>query len=108
MLGTVNSTFASQSYLAEQINLLWKVQWESEWREARKKHKKKDNLKTYQKISVDLQSMSKYDVSGFTKKSSNLKKKMYKQKKNQFTLGFDVGFTKQLSLVNNLHQLDAI
>jgi hypothetical protein len=52
--------------------------------------------------------MSKYDVSGFTKKSSNLKKKMYKQKKNQFTLGFDVGFTKQLSLVNNLHQLDAI
>lgn len=98
LLGTVNSTFAAQSYLAEQFNLLWKIQWENEWKEARKKHKKLTQQKlSYGSVEVDLQALAKGEVSGYTRRGSAAKKKMYKQKKNKFTLGFDIGFSKHLA-----------
>jgi hypothetical protein len=50
--------------------------------------------------------MSKKDISGFARRGSAAKKKLYKQKKNQFTLGFDVGFTKQLTNENNTFTLN--
>ena len=100
-LGTVNSTLASQSFMAEQVNLLWKIQWECEWREARKKHKKIMHDKKNTNLQVDLQSMAKGDISGYTKRGAASKKKIYKQKKNQFTLGFDIGFTQQIESSNS-------
>lgn len=101
-IGTTDTGFAAQSHLAEQINLLWKIQWDLEWREARKKQKKLSQDKKKVAVGVDLSSMSKGDVSGFTRRGSAAKKKIYKQKKNQFTLGFDVGFSKQVIAENNV------
>ena len=42
--GQLNSSEVNTAYLAEQINLLWRVQWESEWASA-----KKNRLKSYTK-----------------------------------------------------------
>ena len=88
----------SVTYLAEQTNLLWKLQWENEWKEARKKRlvALKSNLRT---ASIDLYSMSKgiVDTSGNKKKKNKVKTHFGK---NLFTLGFDVGFTKALIKTN--------
>ena len=35
--GNISSNELNVAYLAEQINMLWKLQWEQEWREAKKK-----------------------------------------------------------------------
>lgn len=101
LLGTNSVNFASQSHMSEQINLLWKIQWDVEWRESRRKQKRMNQDKKKGGLSIDLQAMSKGDVSGFTRRGSAAKKKLYKQKKSQFTLGFDVGFTKNISTDNN-------
>ena len=84
-------------YAAEQFNLLWKLQWESEWKEAKKKRllyikKKKSSLK------FDLLSMSSGQVSLSKSSKSSLKRK--DQYKNIFSLGFDSGFTKILIKTN--------
>ena len=100
-VGSSNTSVVSHLHMAEQINLLWKIQWDLEWKEAKKKQKKIIQEKKKGGVIVDLQSMSKKDISGFSRRGSAAKKKMYKQKKNQFTLGFDVGFTKQVSTENN-------
>ncbi len=71
-LGVTNVAAASQFFLAEQVNLLWKIQWESEWKEARKKHKKLKQEKKGAHVGVDLQAMSRFDVGGFTKKKGNI------------------------------------
>jgi len=65
----------SITYLAEQTNLLWKLQWENEWKEAKKKRlfAMKSNVKV---TSVDLYSMSK----GIVDTSNNKKKKKTKIK----------------------------
>jgi len=80
--------------LAEQINLLWKLQWEHEWREAKKKRlsamKKKSTI-----FKIDLYSMSQGMVGDYSKKVKKTKKQK-SLKKNYFTLGFDPGFTKSL------------
>lgn len=80
--------------LAEQINLLWKLQWEHEWREAKKKRlsamKKKSSI-----FKIDLYSMSQGLVGDYSKKIKKTKKQK-SLKKNYFTLGFDPGFTKAL------------
>lgn len=76
------------SYLAEQMNFLWKTQWEAEWRKAKKK--RVETLK-YKKglYKIDLKSMSEGNF--------NERKKKKKDKiQNAFTLGFDPGFTKIL------------
>ena len=83
------------AYLAEQVNLLWKLQWEQEWKEAKKKRVatlKKDAGIT----KIDLYSMSQGMVGNYSKKADKSKKQKSGLKKNYFTLGFDPGFTKAL------------
>lgn len=91
------------TYLAEQINLLWKLQWENEWREAKKKRlvSMKSNFKV---TNIDLYSMSKgiVDTSGNKKSKKKVKNQFGK---NLFTLGFDPGFTKALIKVNYVNSL---
>lgn len=73
---------------------MWRLQWEREWREARKKRffSVKNNIHG---VNIDLAAMAKMQVGGgLKKKDQNLKK--IKTKKNCFTLGFDPGFTKLL------------
>lgn len=95
LYGNVPSNELNVAYLAEQVNLLWKLQWEQEWREAKKKRlvflKKDSNL-----YKVDLYSMAKGNITGFTKKGDKAKKQKQVVKKNYFSLGFDPGFTKAL------------
>lgn len=87
------------TYLAEQINLLWKLQWENEWKEAKKKRlvAMKSN---YKSTSVDLYSMSKGIVDSSGNKKSKKKNIKSQFSKNLFTLGFDPGFTKALIKAN--------
>jgi hypothetical protein len=69
------------AYSAEQINNLWKLQWEDEWttaRQARIKQTKKS--KNFYK--VDLKLIASASVSTKNKKSKN------------YLVGFDTGFTK--------------
>ena len=95
----------SVTYLAEQTNLLWKLQWENEWKEARKKRlvAVKSNIRS---ASVDLYSMSKgiVDTSGNKKQKKKVKTHFGK---NLFTLGFDVGFTKALIKTNYANMLSS-
>mgnify|MGYP003878936079 FL=1 len=92
------------TYLAEQTNLLWKLQWENEWKEARKKRlvAMRSNIRV---TSVDLYSMSK----GIVDNSNNKKiKKKVKSSfsKNLFTLGFDPGFAKALIKANYINTIN--
>lgn len=93
--GNISSSELNVAYLAEQVNMLWKLQWEQEWREAKKKRlvylKKDVNL-----YKVDLYSMSKGLVGGYTKRGDKAKKQKQTTRKNYFSLGFDTGFTKTL------------
>lgn len=95
LYGNIPVNELNVAYLAEQVNLLWKLQWEQEWREAKKKRllslKKDSSI-----FKVDLYSMSKGVVSGFTKSGEKAKKQKQIVKKNYFSLGFDPGFTKAL------------
>jgi len=95
----------SIAHLAEQTNLLWKLQWENEWKEARKKRlvAMKSNIRV---TSVDLYSMSK----GIVDNSNNKKaKKKVKSTfgKNLFTLGFDPGFAKALIKANYISNINS-
>ena len=99
--GNTNSAIVSQLHLAEQINLLWKIQWESEWKEVRRRQKRQLQNNSKTTLNVDLQSMASKEISGYTRRGAASKKKLYKQKKNQFTLGFDIGFSKQVLVENN-------
>ena len=82
------------AYAAEQFNLLWKVQWENEWLDAKKKRlqliKKRKGL-----VKVDLASMARGQLN-VSKSSQTGSKKKSKTSKNAFNLGFDPGFTKML------------
>lgn len=86
--GNISSEKLNVSYLAEQINLLWKLQWESEWKSARKKLLRYSSRPNYF-YKIDLSSVAKGHVGGSSKKS--------KQKgKDYINMGFDPGFTKML------------
>jgi len=102
LYGNLPSDNLNVIHLAEQVNLLWKLQWENEWNEVRKKRllAAKSN---FQATSVDLVSMSKgiVDNSG-NKKLKKKTKSLFN--KNVFTLGFDAGFTKALIKVNYMNQ----
>lgn len=79
----------STIYLAEQVNLLWKNQWEEEWKEAKKKRLLiQKNNKSFSKI--DLSSLASANVNFFSKK------KKIDSRKNIISLGFDPGFTKNI------------
>lgn len=92
---------ANIAYLAEQINLLWKLQWEKEWSLAKKKRNQIFKKKTAS-YKIDLYSMAKGQVSS-SEGSSGKKKK--EGGKNSFMLGFDPGFTKKLLRKNTTGQL---
>ncbi len=70
------------AYLAEQINSLWKLQWDSEWKKAKRQRqvqaKKSRNL-----YKVDLKAIASANVSVKDKK-----------KQSSYLVGFDPGFTK--------------
>jgi hypothetical protein len=69
------------AYLAEQINSLWKLQWESEWKKA-KRQRQLQAKKSRNFYKVDLKSIASGNVSVKKKQVSN------------YIIGFDPGFTK--------------
>jgi len=78
--GSIQINHLSVAYLAEQINLLWKLQWEHEWRAAKKKRLLLlQNENAVQKI--DLLSMSKGLVGKYTKDGKKKTKKKTKKTK---------------------------
>jgi hypothetical protein len=102
--GNISVVMLNISNLAEQINILWKSQWNLEWKEAKKKRVmflQKNNLN----YKVDLYAMSKNVVWGFTKKKSKGAQQKKNFKNNFFTLGFDPGFTK--NLIKNFAKSDS-
>ena len=69
------------AYLAEQINNLWRIQWESEWKKA-KRQRQIAVKKSKNHLNIDLSLIASANV--------NTKNK----KKNSYVIGFDQGFTK--------------
>lgn len=69
------------AYLAEQINSLWRLQWESEWKKA-KRQRQLQAKKSRNFYKVDLRSIASGNVSVKKKQASN------------YIIGFDPGFTK--------------
>merc|ERR1712093_329656 len=99
--GSIQINYLSVAYLAEQINTLWKFQWEREWKIAKKKRfVQLQNENNIQKI--DLLSMSKGIVGKYGKVAEKQKKK---NKQSYVSLGFEPGFVKALLKVKYLkHQ----
>lgn len=89
----ITPTQLNTYYMAEQINLLWKVFWRDEWLNAKKKviyiSKKKN-------FNVDVTSMAKGNIISPTRLKKMSKKQRNLIGKNTATLGFDVGFTKKV------------
>ena len=69
------------AYLAEQINSLWKIQWESEWKKA-KRQRQIATKKSKSALNIDLSIIASANVNNKNKK------------KNNYVIGFDQGFTK--------------
>lgn len=70
------------AYLAEQINSLWKLQWDSEWKKA-KRQRQIQAKKSRNFYNVDLKTIASANVSVKGKK-----------KNVSYVVGFDPGFTK--------------
>ena len=70
------------AYLAEQINSLWKIQWDSEWKKA-KRQRQIQAKKSRNFYKVDLRAIASANVSVNEKK-----------KNSSYVIGFDPGFTK--------------
>ncbi len=70
------------AYLAEQINSLWKLQWDSEWKKA-KRQRQIQAKKSRNFYKVDLKTIASASVSVNDKK-----------KNTNYVIGFDPGFTK--------------
>lgn len=101
--GSIQINHLSVAYLAEQINLLWKLQWEDEWRSAKKKRLlATQNENSLQKI--DLLSMSKGIIGNFKSKKQKSKQTKKSKQQNLLTLGFEPGFTKALLKVNYINK----
>jgi ribosomal protein S13 len=101
--GNIPEKEINVAHIAEQVNMLWKDQWEQEWISA--KHsilKFKGHPNT---MKIDLYSMANYQVMHPLKLKNLSKKQKSSYKKNYFSLGFDPGFTK--SLLNHLHNIDS-
>lgn len=70
------------AYLAEQINNLWRIQWDNEWKKAR--HQRQGQAKKSRNFyNVDLKTIASANVSVSSKK-----------KNKNYLVGFDPGFTK--------------
>ena len=96
LYGNVNLKDAAVAYMAEQVNLLWKLQWAKEWNAAKKKR-----VRAFQKkkgtYKIDLYNMAKGQVLfSDLKKAISKKKKKKEKNQNTFLMGFDPGFTKML------------
>jgi len=70
------------AYLAEQINSLWKLQWDNEWKKA-KRQRQVQAKKSHNLLKVDLKAIASANVSQKNKK-----------KHAGYVIGFDPGFTK--------------
>ena len=70
------------AYLAEQMNNLWKLQWDSEWKKA-KRQRQVQSKSSRNLFKVDLKAIASGNVS-----PTNKKKQM------GYLIGFDPGFTK--------------
>ena len=86
------------AYVAEQVNQLWRIQWEKDWNMAQKRLKNNQRKNQRAPIKIDLYSMAKGQVfiGNEEKKSQKKNKKKKHVPKNIFSLGFDPGFTKAL------------
>ena len=58
------------AYLAEQINSLWKLQWDNEWKKA-KRQRQVQAKKSHNLLKVDLKAIASANVSQKNKKISN-------------------------------------
>ncbi len=93
---SVQSQNLNTIYLAEQVNLLWKNQWEDEWKEAKRRRLLiQKNNKNFAKI--DLVGLASGNINFYAKG------KKVEFKKNVINLGFDPGFTKNLFKINSLN-----
>lgn len=81
-------------YLAEQINAMWKIQWQQEWSEA--KSSRLEAIKSGKSVKTDLIGMAKGNIVSPQKFNKMSKKQKQTVKKDTFSLGFDPGFTKKL------------
>ena len=69
-------------YLAEQINNLWRLQWDTEWKKA-KRQRQIQAKKLHNVYNVDLKAIASANVSTKSKKGGS-----------NYIIGFDPGFTK--------------
>jgi hypothetical protein len=79
---------------AEQYNLLWFRQWRKEW-DSNKARRLSFSKKSKNIAILDLNSTSRGKISGSNRAAKKGKKKRV-YKKNTFTIGFSIGFTKWL------------
>lgn len=92
--GNIPEKEITVSYVAETLNFIWRFQWDKEWVAAKNELLRfEGHPKT---MKIDLYSMYNYQVIHPFKLSKMSKKQRQSFKKNYFTLGFDVGFTKVL------------
>lgn len=92
--GNIPEKEITVSYVAETLNFVWRFQWDREWLSAKNELLKfEGHPKT---MKIDLYSMYNYQVIHPFKLNKMSKKQRQSFKKNYFTLGFDVGFTKIL------------
>jgi hypothetical protein len=94
--GNLPPSEINMAYLAEDINLLWKAQWDNEWKAAKKKIKLAEKKNSRTPMKIDLASMAKNNIilDDVTNKKLKANKKKRVVQKNVFTLGFDPGFTR--------------
>lgn len=82
------------AYLAEQINSLWKLQWDNEWKKA-KRQRQVQAKKSHNLLKVDLKAIASANVSQKNKK-----------KNSGYVIGFDPGFTKYVLKQSIKNQLN--
>jgi len=92
--GNLPTSELQTAILAEQVNLVYKIQWHSEWAAAKKDRVFLEGKGIRSKI--DLYSMSNNQVMNPDKYKTMTKKQKQSFKKNHFSLGFDPGFTRPL------------
>lgn len=100
--GNIPEKEITVAYVAEQLNFIWRFQWDREWFSAKNELLKfEGHPKT---MKIDLYSMYNYQVIHPFKLKKMSKKQKQSFKKNYFSLGFDVGFTKVL--LNERYKMD--
>lgn len=86
------------AYIAEKVNLLWKIQWNNDWNLAKKrlKHARRKNQRAPMKIDIHSMAKGNVFIGNEEIKSQKKNKKKKHVPKNVFSLGFDPGFTKAI------------